>query len=548
MIVLFLAQLTAHATPVTSCKNLLALKLMVDNDLTDCHDDLLSTASGSTYAVCNNQTANWCVDNLPAQTLTTGFDFEAKSLPGAKCVDGSPAYYFQSTDHTSHTDFIVRLNGHSGRCKGQWDPAADQPKSSAGQSCVGQILKEKVFTGMPLPAVEESHVKGIIGSSGPFQDEMRVWIPSCSNDNYQGNLDIQDQSVWLGHCDDTGNAWCETDADCSGSCINPVEVNLEHMYSQGHQNVKAVLTELLTDDTYPDPKVTLVGTSGGSGGLTMILDDLADHIRTIDPAATVIGVLDSNQEASVHAFDAYLDGAEDDDCTVYNNPECAGAGQPPIGTANRANFEITVEYPNDTGDTGLDPYLAWDRRAYWEPNPGEGAVTYPWNVMGAALDTTCIAHHAPNKVPCRNHEHVRNHHLSTPILVVQSQRDKGLFGAGGNPNPVEFAVQPDVTWDMLEHSNASAVARVQRFALYDFYAMRGSAHGEALGVRRGVFAPMEPDHELTRANLPLHQLENTTQGCKTLEQVLTQWIDNTGEPVFVEGMPEGANATFDCAP
>lgn len=515
----FVLSLAASATTPPTCSNLLALDLMVQQDLDDCHASLLTLGTG-TFAACDGLTPNDCVANLPVQPLPVAHGFEAKLLDGHSCADGSPAFYFKSTSHTATDEFLVRLNGHSGRCEARWDSAAGVEANSAAQNCMGQILKNKVFTGAPLEDPELTHVQGVLADGGPFTDKVRVWVPSCSNDNYQGRNTLVDQIVSLGRCDNLDREPCTSDATCGVDTCVSEDFTIGSVYSQGHEVVKAVLDDLAIPS---GSDVTIIGTSGGSGGLTMTLDALAAHV----PDANVIGILDSNQEASVGAFEAYLDVDETATCTVYDKVgECTDTGALPSGEASRPGLEIDA--PDSTP-------LTFDGLAYRTPGLGKGGETHSLIVMDAQLDASCLAHHT-NPSACRNSEHVRNHHIGTPVLVVQSLRDKGLFGAGGSPNPVEFAslVHGDVTWADLESDNAPAVAHLQRSALWDFYDDRADAHGEALGTRRAVWATLEAGHELTRDDPSVWEMHDGT-GCVTLLDALGDWIDGSSDFGLVDG-------------
>ncbi|MCA9490616.1 MAG: hypothetical protein KC621_11865 [Myxococcales bacterium] len=487
--------LTTNAL-AADCDNLLAATLAAASGVATCQNtvvDMNLIPQHPAFSSCGGQDPNTCADlviaNISSYPYTSVGGWQAVMLDGLSCSDGTQAFYYVKPGTTGNA--VVRLNGHSGRCEGLWDAANNQAEQLPEQSCAESAYNGDVFHGwMATSAPIASHVDGILSDSSPFASDTRVWVPSCAGDNYMGTSDLTNVTVHLP--DENGTAY-----------------TVGTIPRHGRDIVDAVLTDL---GIAAGARVVMVGTSGGSFGLTMTLDHFASQLSGVE----VLGVLDSNQDPGLEAMEAHFDANAS--CTAFGDASCADFASGPSST---------IDFGCDVGDPGCETFDI-SPAAYWAPGQDQGWKTY--TIQGFPLDDSCTTYH-PYDAKCRNPEHVRNHHLSTPVFVAQSLKDAGLFGAGGNPNPVEFT-DPGLTWADLAVADPTLMDEMMGETMYE--AVTGHANAEEFGTTpRAVWTTTHQAHELTRTGTDIVRTTCSTRLVDALEDWLTD--SSRGDETWVSG-------------
>src|SRR5678816_467010 len=274
-------ELTSAAAAVGNryCANIHAVLIAQAEGLGNCTTKTISAAPLSVLgAGCAGLTADACAQEHfdhaamymnPAGSGSFGLHY----LPDTstlKCADGTkPHYYFSSG--TDATRWIIYQNGSSGKCAREKDRLGNFYE--AGENCLNYFAGGDGNTGFRRKARWEG--SGILVGNFvnvDFHTWNRVWIPSCSNDQYQGSTDHPSELVLH---------------TASKDWYAP-------LYSQGLDIVTSVIDELaggaVSMDLANATLVMLYGSSGGAGGYQMTLDAKADHVASVS-SARVVGLL-----------------------------------------------------------------------------------------------------------------------------------------------------------------------------------------------------------------------------------------------------------------
>lgn len=453
------------AVVVNTCANIHATVIAKAELLADCTAAMIASPPRSALGEgCSGLTADACAlehydraEDYVRNAGTGSFRLRYLSADaGLKCADGSrPHYYF--SPGTDDSRWMLYHNGSSGKCTRRNDRLGAYRE--AGPDCYDYFEAGEGNSGFRRKLRWEGD--GIM-DGGPrnvdFRDWNRVWIPSCSNDQYQGSVDHPAELVrTVG-----GVAWHAP------------------LYSRGHDIVKAVIDDLAG---LPNAElVMLYGSSGGAGGLQMVVDAEAAHVAT-RTSARVVALSDSRAEPNIAGAEGLFDAAT---CSSIFAADCPGTfNAPPVGTDIGAGFPFdTTAYQPDTACVGC----------------GTARLKTEW--WGNNLDASCVAYHAADPAPCYDGYHVAYEHTATPVFHATSLRDHNQYN-----NPIEYvtvAAGDHVTFQSLETANCGALPRERVIGQLDAYAAfrdlaAGGAHGDSHGAGPiGIWAIDWSDHEITK--------------------------------------------------
>jgi hypothetical protein len=517
--------------PPHVCDSIHAVQIAVEEGLANCDTATLSKlvgkASGGPRAAladpswhddCVGSTANACAAlhrARPERTLTSlgGGDMTVVfPRTSEQCTDGTrPAYYYARGSGAGANRWVIFLNGSSGKCGAGVDREAGEVRPF-GERCFDNIVSGEADTSFLLRGAKDAG--GILSASprNRFADWNRVHIPSCSNDQYQGQRihhDILVESV--------------RGRDYSAD-----------VFSRGHLIVRDVLSDLANNETFAAAEqVILNGASGGAEGLIMTLDSLADHARRLlelNPDAPIVGLIDSRgTEPSVENSEATFDDPSIT-CSSVFAADCNGLGfdDPPRGTdLSGFGFDLTAYRPHSPD------------------HPTWGGVYEKLHGWSSALDAECLAVHGAQSARCQDATHVLFNHLKTPVFIAASISDSNQWN-----NPIEFLAQDQATttWQAvdcadptgeryIEHARNQIVSYVR-----DRDNVAGGADGESHGrAPVGVWAPQIWDHVFSQ---DLCKFSSLSVAGVSLADAFSRWLD--GNAVALIDGYRGATTGTEC--
>jgi hypothetical protein len=517
--------------PPHACYNIHAVQIAVEEGLADCDTarmpTLIGRTSGGPWAAfadpswhddCIRLTANECAAlhrARPERTLTSlGGGNMAVVFPrtSEQCTDGTrPAYYYAPGSGAGANRWVIYLNGSSGKCGVSVDREAGEVQPF-GERCFDNIVSGEADSSFLLRGAKDA--SGILSASprSRFADWNRVHVPSCSNDQYQGQRIQRDVIV----------------ASVGGRDYSA------DVFSRGHLIVRDVLSDLAHNESFAAAElVVLNGASGGAEGLIMTLDSLADHARTLlelHPDASIVGLIDSRgTEPSADNSEASFDDPSIRCGSVFA-ADCNGRGfdRLPWGTdLGGFGFDLTAYLPHSA------------------EHPTWGHVYETVHGWTSALDAECLAAHGARGARCQDATHVLYNHLKTPVFVAASLSDSNQWN-----NPIEFLAedQATTTWQALdcaepiggryiEHARNQIVSYVR-----DRDNPAGGADGESHGSAPiGVWAPRIWDHIFSQDRCKFSAL--TVAGV-SLEDAFSSWLD--GNVVALIDGYDGATTGTEC--
>jgi hypothetical protein len=459
--------------PVNACGSIHAVLIATSEGLADCTTAAIASPPLSPLGDrCDGLTADECAQEhyaraeLHVRPRGRG-SFELRYLPaelGLHCADGTrPHYYVSPGAGADASRWIIYQNGSSGKCVRRKDH--DGVFREAGPDCFAQFASGAGDSGFARK--ERWEGRGILDGGArnvDFRDWNRVWIPSCSNDQYQGSIDHPSERVLT-------SAVAEWHAP---------------LFSRGFDIVMAVIDQLAVgaevNDLSDATLVMLYGSSGGAGGMQMTLDAKAEHVAAVS-SARVVGLLDSRAEPNLAGAEGLFDGTS---CGSIFAADCP------------ASFDLPP------GGTDLTAGFAFDTSAYQPataacPGCGTGRLSAEW--WGNNLDESCVDHHGAASTPCYDGYHVVYEHTSTPVFHATSLRDHNQYN-----NPIEYVAiaEGEVSFQSLETASCGALPRERVIGQLDAYAaFRDAAAGGAHGASEdagpiGIWAIDWVDHEITK--------------------------------------------------
>lgn len=500
---------SAAAVNTRYCANIHAVLIANAEGLGDCTTATIAVPQTDFGLGCTGLTADQCAeehyDDPTTYVRNAGSgSFRLQYLPDTndlRCADGTkPHYYF--SPGTDATKWVIYQNGSSGKCARGKDRLGNY--FEAGENCLSYFAAGDGNSGFHRKLRWEG--RGLLDGSTvdangdlinvDFHTWNRVWIPSCSNDQYQGTTDHPSELV-------RRTASKEWHAP---------------LYSHGLDIVTAVFDELaagaVSMDLSSATLVMLYGSSGGAESLQMTLDTKAAHVASLS-SARVVGLLDSRAEPNLAGAEGLFDG---DTCNSIFEADCPGdIDTPPSGTETAGfAFDTSAYRP-------ADPITC--------PGCGTARVKIEW--WGNNLDASCLAHHA-NDNACYDGYHVMYNHTSTPIFMATSLRDHNQYN---NPiGHVAVAEGDDVSFQSLETSNCGDLPRERVIAqLVAYHAYRdgaGGAHGESKNAGPiGVWAIDWSDHEITKTS---GIFNDAALDGVTLSAAIRDWAENQTAVFLVE--------------
>ena len=517
--------------PPRACDNIHAVQIAVEEGLANCDTATMPTlvgrTSGGPWAAfadpswhddCVGSTANDCAAlhrAQPERTLTSlggGNMTVVFPVTSEQCTDGTrPAYYYAPGSGSGANRWVIYLNGSSGKCGAAVDREAGEVQPF-GERCLDNIVSGEADSSFLLRGARNA--SGILSASphNRFADWNRVHIPSCSNDQYQGQRIQHDVLV---------------------ASVRRRDYSAD-VFSRGHLIVRAVLSDLANNEGFAAAEqVVLNGASGGAEGLIMTLDSLADHARTLlelNPDAPIVGLIDSRgTEPSADNSEASFDDRSITCGSVFA-ADCSGLGfdQLPRGRdLSGFGFDLTAYRPHSA------------------EHPSWGHVYETLQGWSSALDAECLTAHGAPAARCQDATHVLYNHLKTPVFIAASISDSNQWN-----NPIEFLAedQSTTTWQSLdcaepigghyiEHARNQIVSYVR-----DRDNVAGGADGESHdSAPIGVWAPQIWDHVFSQ---DLCKFSLLTVGGVSLEEAFSSWLD--GNAVALIDGYDGATTGTEC--
>jgi len=229
-------------------------------------------------------------------------------------------------------------------------------------------------------------------------------------------------------------------------------------------------------------EVILAGASAGGGGVTFNLDALTASLRVVNPAVTVLGLIDSTF------------GPEGYDPDYSISTQCVSIG---------------ICSPEESGNYGLGV-----QRDFWKAIP-EGS---------------CESYHATDGAlwKCAFDTHVVLNHLTTPFFVRQGLTDSvvsdGLVETGVLINGRDYALS-DFTDQVRNH------------LIKDFPQLLSQAEEHAsLTLAPGAFAPLCSKHETSRSTFDSHFVTiQKASGTFDMFTVWKNWRAGSPNSILVHG-------------
>ncbi len=416
-------------------------------------------------------------------------DIDTTAYPKATCNDGTGAvmYVRRYRAAANACRWVIFLDG-GGACRD-------------GQSCGERYCAVDTYLGAYKMSSRDVPPVGIadIGiQSRRRVNHFRGWnhvvVHYCSSDGWSGTAsDVELQVV-----DGLGN---------------PIDYRI---HFHGAYIVDAVIGTLRGENgpvVYTDQRqrrvampdlddasvVLLAGSSAGGGGVIRN----ADHVR---------------------------------DILLANNPACAGGGgapdpdPPPGGGACALDVRAVIDASTgprfeDLGYTS-SVYCTQDGLCDYETLMRDTWLNVSLGLWGERTDQSCLAYHAPlgEHWRCSDGDHVRDHHITTPMFVRQDLQDSLLTG-----NAIDAMVDVGgalMTFDLWGSETHQILLDL---ALLDQTAEEGSAMGGAGIARPGVFGPQCGNHESLRHDKGFLRVRAPTAGGAelTTNQVLKNWVRGT---------------------
>ncbi|MFN0246845.1 MAG: pectin acetylesterase-family hydrolase [Kofleriaceae bacterium] len=503
------------------CTNIHAVLIAKAERLGNCAQATISTPPISNLgAGCAGMTADECAqehyDHPTTYVNPAGSgSFELTYLPNTnnlKCADGTkPHYYF--SPGTDATKWVIYQNGSSGKCGRAKDRLGNY--FEAGETCFDHFDAGDGNSGFGQKLRWEG--KGILDggtrdASGnlvnvDFHSWNRVWIPSCSNDQYQGSADHPTELVLDGGSRD----WHAP------------------LFSHGFDIVTSVIDELASGAVSMDLSsaelVMLYGSSGGAGGLLMTLDAKAEYVAAVS-SARVVGLLDSRAEPNLAGAEGLFDGSG---CGSIFAADCpARFDTPPSGTDVGAGYDF-----DSSAYQAADPISC----------PGCGVARIKTEWWGNMLDESCVAAHPINGAACYDGYHVLYNHTATPVFHATSLRDRNQYN-----NPIDHATVAagEVSFQTLEASvscgdlpRERVIAQLQAYWTYRDGA--GGARGDSKGAGPiGIWAIDWADHEITKKS----ELFNIAAlNGITLSAAIRDWAVNENPVYLIEAAGHATRTT-----
>lgn len=496
------------------CASIHAVLIAQAEGLGNCRRQTIASPPASDLgAGCAGMTADDCAQehfdhpNLYVDPTGSG-SFRLHYLPLTsmlRCADGTrPHYYF--SPGADATRWIVYQNGGSGKCARRSDRLGNYIE--AGPACFDKFAADDGNTGFGRKVRWEG--AGILDGGNAnvdFRTWNRVWIPSCSNDQYQGTADHPSELVNV-----TGNKQWNAP-----------------LYSHGFSIVTEVIDDLANGGVSMDLSdaelVMLYGSSGGASGLQMTLDAKADHVHTVS-SARVVGLLDARSEPNLAGAEGLFDAHT---CSSVYEADCPNTyNAPEVGTDVGAGFQFDSS-----------AYLPADPIAC--PGCGTARTSVDW--WGTPLDKSCLFAHPTDDWRCYDGYHLMYNDTSTAVFQSTSLRDHNQYN-----NPIEYVTVAEgdsVTFQSLEVApNCGDLPRErvigQLEAYWTFRDGAGGAHGESHGAGPiGIWAIDWADHEITKES---GIFNDAALDGVTLSAALLDWAVNE-TPIYLIDAPGHATRT-----
>jgi hypothetical protein len=325
---------------------------------------------------------------------------------GAVCLDGSePVMYVKAAPAGSphENEWVFFIPG--GGAVQEVDDVVATWFGENGNASFGEMSSR-----WAPPSIGPGGILDPTNVVNPFADFNMVFIHKCSYDRFMGRSAGQVQTLLTEHV--------VTGYQQGGNQVGMALLagtQLETPF-QGHDIVDAVVDTLADSTvTYDDGSavtmpsladaetVLFIGHSGGSRGATMIIDDVADHMRAYGMPGDIRFVMDAG-------FDP---GAE----SVVNGASYPATSYPTTDPANSGN-------PRDTAEEILD-----NQTQFW----------------AADFDATCIDNEADIAL-CADVIHVVMNWIETPLYVRQDLMDS-RHATGRDSTGAEVADCWQTPWD-----------------------------------------------------------------------------------------------------
>jgi hypothetical protein len=307
----------------------------------------------------------------------------APGLADGACMDlSNPVFYVHAAPANSphRNDWILFVPG-GGAVQGVDNVVASWFDEPTGGSTHGEMSSL-----WAPPSISPGGILDPTDVRNPFADWNQVFIHKCSYDRFMGRRASHVESTLVDHL---VTGYLPGQQFPVGTRI-PFGKQIRFAY-RGHDIVDAVVDTLATTTvsynatTMPSladaNTIMFIGHSGGSRGATMIIDDLAAHLRTVAPGVDVRLVMDAGFDPSAE--------------NVVNGATYPATSYPTNDPANGGNPLATAA----AAELGFDTVWQADR------------------------DATCLANEVDPSV-CGDVLHVLMNWVETPMYVRQDLADK----------------------------------------------------------------------------------------------------------------------------
>jgi hypothetical protein len=433
--------------PVVNCNSIHAVRIAQENGLSSCTSPLDSNTGLFDQGCSGLLTgANGCADehyNNPELYVDSGgngsYDlYYLPELNTLRCADGTKPhfYYDPAGSNSSNADkWIIYHNGSSGKCSPKLDRTG--VSTPAGPGCFHYFADGGGNSGYHQG--EHWSGKGILSDhedNGLFRDWNRVWIPSCSNDQYQGTIpgSHPPQSV----SDEGGIDWHAP------------------LWSQGHDIFEAVIDELALSQGMTDANlVVLYGSSGGA---------------------------DARSEPNLSGAEGIFD--DNPGCESIYDAGCLDFDWPPVGVENAGFSFDTTAYQPTTSCLGCG--TARHETDWWGGAVDASCLAYHSADTRYCYDGYHVMYH-----------HIGTPVFLSASLRDKNQYDGSIEYVdllGGD----NVTFQSLETSNCGELPRRRVIAQLRAYRQYRDDLVQG-AHGEANGAGPiGVWAIDWSDHEITK--------------------------------------------------
>ncbi|MBC8067756.1 MAG: hypothetical protein IAG13_05425 [Deltaproteobacteria bacterium] len=426
-----------------------------------------------------------------------------------RCIDGTrPTYYLDkarnlanSADITSDT-WVFWFQG-GGSC-------SDRDALGAGETCWDDYANPGETGEMGSTGNTRRIAGGGIldpnRAENEFKRSNRVQIKKCTYDRFTGAAELL--STPNGDGDDIDLYWH------GRRTIAAVLSDLEDGAAYKHGGVDVVLPPLADAEG-----VLFSGHSGGSGGVIMNGDWMAEEVLAIAPTAEVRLLVDERFEPSLEnepGFDGGFTVPDDDD---------NGDGV----------IDIWDHIAPTTANPGTLPGGGAYHRGAYRPGGGVAAQQDQWNV---SLDASCELALGAGDARCRNEFHVLANHVTTPFFVRQALRDAHQINGG-----YSFADDPTFRFTEAEY-RARVFQQIDSFVEghhNDSMAATGEAGIPAPTWALGVFASDTTVHAGDHDAFEFFDVKLCEVGVGTgpadafsYHDALFRWLDSDTETIAVE--------------